>query len=231
MLIYNYSRSTFELINESEARLDPVGQEPLIPAYATDVVPPTPGENQIPVFDEETKVWLLVPDFRGTVYYDSNKLPTQIFELNVLVPEDCTTEIPPEVNGRFYVLSGKSWVVMPITEVKEMKISESYYNTAGAMDENLSMYSKGELDTWSRMNDECVQYKTDGTIGTLMSKKIAVDPIYNTADKLADMTVTEYDNYINNKYNLEAQRSQHKLNITNETDVVALMNYDTSVSL
>lgn len=232
MLIYNYSRTTFELVGEGvEARLDPVGQNPMIPAFATSVEPPTAGDNQVAVFDQGAQTWSLMDDFRGTVYYNADMVPTTITTIGETVPADCTTEAPPETNPQYYELSGTSWVPKSIEDVRVMKTNEAYMNTAMVMDQNLSIYSKGEMDTWSKMNDECVQFQADGTVGPLMTKKIAVDPIYNTAEALATMTVTEYDTYLTGKYNLEAQRSQHKLNIDSETDVMVLMNYDTSVSL
>ncbi len=122
-------------------------------------------------------------------------------------------------------------VLKPIEEIRLIKIDELYKNIASIMDRGLERYSNGEMETWSKMNDECVEYKKSGIIGSLMAKKIASSPIYNTADKLADMTIAEYMGYITKKYNLEAQRDQHKLNINSITDINDLINYDISVIL
>lgn len=230
MLIYNYSRNTFEYVGEpKEARLDPIGNNPLIPAFATTIEPPSTGDNEVAVFNEETNEWSIQDDYRGTVYYDENGFPSNITNIGEDVPDGFTTEQPPEKVKYYNIING-SWTLKPINDIKELKINDVYENVAILMDELLGLYSMGETDTWSKMNDECVQYQADGTIGPLMAAKISVDPEYNTADKLATMTIAEYQQYITRKFNIEAQRSQHKININSITDVNTLLEYDTSVS-
>ncbi len=62
MLIYHYDRDTFAYLGSSEARPSPL--EPgkfLIPAYATELMPPSPAQGQIATFNEQTGAWSLVP--------------------------------------------------------------------------------------------------------------------------------------------------------------------------
>ena len=67
MQIYSYSRSVSEFLGELTAKLDPVGGNPLIPAYATATPPPTAGENQVAIFSDYT--WSLQEDHRGRIVW------------------------------------------------------------------------------------------------------------------------------------------------------------------
>ena len=231
MLFYNYSRETFEYIGEpEEARLDPVEQQPMIPAFATTIAPPSVEANKIAIFDSEAGKWSVVSDFRGTVYYKDNGASDIITNTGAVIPDGCSTIAPP-AKVWFYTISDNQWIPKPIDTIKEMKISEAYSVAANVMSTLLNKYSAGERETWSKMNDECIEYKSSGTVGSLMLKKISTSPIYNTADKLVDMTITEYQLFIDKKFSIEAQRDHHKINIESVTDVDALINYDVSVSL
>lgn len=96
MEIYHYSKKNQEYIGSTDARLDPkeagLGEEKyLIPANATTIVPPVVGIKQAAVFDQ---AWILVPDYRGDLVYDSETgQPFIITEINV-VPG--VTKPPPE---------------------------------------------------------------------------------------------------------------------------------------
>lgn len=94
---------TGEYLGESEAKESPL--EPgvfRIPAYATDVAPPTYTTNEIPVFSSDT--WSIVEDWRGTVYWlpgdgDSNDAEVldgrEIEDLGVEPPSDAFFSFPP----------------------------------------------------------------------------------------------------------------------------------------
>jgi len=69
MQIYNYHFKTGEYIGPENAVESPL--EPgkyLIPAHATDQVPPVPGENQVAAFVADA--WVLRADYRANLYYD-----------------------------------------------------------------------------------------------------------------------------------------------------------------
>jgi len=231
MLYYDYSSETLELLGDGqEADLDPIEQKPMLPALATFIEPPVDETNKIQIFNEDDETWSVDDDFRGTDHFDSSGFHYIINDIGETVPVDHTTETPPD-SVVYYTISNGSWETKPIEDVREMKINDAYRATVSAMDDHLSKYSKGEMDTWSKMNDECLLFQADGTVGPLMTSKTSSSPIYDTPEKLATMTVTEYQNYINGKYNLEGQRDQHKININDITDVGVLIDYDTSVSL
>lgn len=74
MIIYNYHPITKEFVSSSEADPDPL--EPgayLIPANATEIVPPLgiPAEHAA-IFSPITG-WSVVPDLRGQTFYDANR--------------------------------------------------------------------------------------------------------------------------------------------------------------
>ncbi|WP_321341522.1 hypothetical protein [uncultured Cohaesibacter sp.] len=73
MDIYSFHPTAREFLGRSLARLDPLETEVsgsdvfLLPANATFTVPPTYGENEIPVFNGTA--WEIVVDWRGTEYW------------------------------------------------------------------------------------------------------------------------------------------------------------------
>lgn len=75
MLVYNYDPFTGELLNASEADLSPLDAEQgrddvyLIPANATQIVPPTAEANYTAVFDSNSQTWSSVIDNRSVVAY------------------------------------------------------------------------------------------------------------------------------------------------------------------
>lgn len=99
--VYNYDAETREYLGSNDARLDPLETEAqgqdvfLLPGNATWDEPPTAGENEAAVYGEDEQ-WSIVPDFRGTDYWDSDGVDAQIEELGETVPGDCTTTAPPD---------------------------------------------------------------------------------------------------------------------------------------
>lgn len=92
MDIYHYSGRNGEYLGVSEAKLDPVGSNPMIPGNATDQEPPTPGNNQAARFNAGT--WEIVPDYRGSVWYDDQANQHTITEINQ-EPDPAWTEQKP----------------------------------------------------------------------------------------------------------------------------------------
>lgn len=68
--IYHYEGQTGELLKSDYAQLDPVGNNPMIPANATDLEPPPIRDGYARCFD---KGWRYVQDNRGkSVYHKAN---------------------------------------------------------------------------------------------------------------------------------------------------------------
>lgn len=101
MLIYNYHPETKEYIGSSEADRSPLEEDVyLIPAYATDIKPPSVNENQKPVFNNGQ--WSIVADYRGTEYWLSDGSKHTITELGVELPSNAIVN-EPETSQRHQV--------------------------------------------------------------------------------------------------------------------------------
>lgn len=232
MVIYHYSKTTKEFLTRSTINENsPMFSNNVSKMkYTTTIKPPATNKNEVAVFDEENNLWKKLPDFRGVQYYDVNGSSTMITDINVVVPPQCTINTPPS-NLQYYRLVGSVWTLKDIEILKQLKINELYSYVALLMESSISKYAPAERETWLRMYDECIQYRSDGTIGMLMSKKISTSPTHNTADKLADWTIDQYTSYIDVKFDLEAQRGQHKLNIQNLTTQQDVVDYDITCSI
>ncbi|MFA5161136.1 MAG: tail fiber assembly protein [Elusimicrobiales bacterium] len=105
MRIYNYSPRTGEFLFASTADASPL--EPgkyLIPADATEQVPPPPGTQQVAVFKDGA--WTLQPDLRGQKFYrKSDGIPVVMASIGV-VPYEFTTAPRPSESHSW---DGASW--------------------------------------------------------------------------------------------------------------------------
>lgn len=82
--IYHYDGETGEYLDASEARVDPIDGNPLVPAHATTDDPPTAGSNQAAVYRNGN--WSLVADYRGTIYWTPGGEKHEIDALGVTPP-------------------------------------------------------------------------------------------------------------------------------------------------
>lgn len=109
MNVYHFIPETGELLNQTQARSCPRGGGHLIPANATATAPPETGNNQCAVFDAEAGTWDLVPDFRGTQYWDEDGNRHVIVALNVEIPAGSAPTAPPEeMEAPFW--GGSQWL-------------------------------------------------------------------------------------------------------------------------
>lgn len=96
MTIYNYDKDTKEFLNSSTANASPleIGVF-LIPSNATDIEPPIENLNEKAVFDEATKTWGIVPDFRNESYWLKSDKSKVEFKLGDTVDTTTMTDVPP----------------------------------------------------------------------------------------------------------------------------------------
>jgi hypothetical protein len=93
MIIYNYSSIDFSFTYKSEAEQDPLDPSNyLIPAFATTIAPPTPGEHQASCFINGA--WQFVENWIGVPYYLPDGTLTQNDSLGPL-PTGATFTKPP----------------------------------------------------------------------------------------------------------------------------------------
>ncbi|MFH2432176.1 tail fiber assembly protein [Citrobacter freundii] len=102
--IYNLSASTNEFIGKGDGYI-PANTG--LPAYSTDIAPPTVKDGFVAVFNPESDKWSLVEDHRGKTVYDIHTgQATTIIQLGKL-PDDVVSVAP---EGHFVKWDGEKWV-------------------------------------------------------------------------------------------------------------------------
>jgi len=105
MNIYNYSQITNEYLSTKEARLDPIDQQPMLPAYSTAVTIPTIPTGFAVVFNGTT--WDLLEDHRGDTVYDTDTKEQLAYGEIGIIDSQYTTIAPLE----FSTWNGNAWIV------------------------------------------------------------------------------------------------------------------------
>ncbi|EPH3308710.1 tail fiber assembly protein [Citrobacter freundii] len=102
--IYNLSSATNEFIGKGDGYI-PANTG--LPAYSTDIAPPSAKAGFVAVFNYESEKWSIVEDHRGKVVYDIHT--GEAITINQLgkLPDDVVS-IAPE--GHFVKWDGKQWV-------------------------------------------------------------------------------------------------------------------------
>ncbi|HEE9836892.1 tail fiber assembly protein [Citrobacter freundii] len=102
--IYNLSSATNEFIGKGDGYI-PANTG--LPAYSTDIAPPSATAGFVAVFNFESGKWSLVEDHRGKTVYDIHT--GEAITINQLgaLPDDVVS-IAPE--GHFMKWDGKNWV-------------------------------------------------------------------------------------------------------------------------
>ncbi len=102
---------------DAPARLDPRETELqgkdifLCPRFATHIVPPVTGANEVAVWDDEFEQWEVKADFRGQVYYERFGEMKTVTEIGVLVPTGADYSLdPPDEEIHMPKLHYGAWV-------------------------------------------------------------------------------------------------------------------------
>ena len=122
MEIYNYHPEYKHLTAVSIADESPL--EPgvyLIPAYATDIEPPTCESNQIQVFDGTS--WDIIEDQRGIYYSTQTQEIIENYD-PLETPENATKEEPPEVSEGKVLNWNDGWVLEDIPSTPVLTSAE-----------------------------------------------------------------------------------------------------------
>lgn len=120
--VYSYNPQSG--VYEGTMYAPPSPEEPgrfIIHANSTELEPPTVGENQAAVFDKNSKQWILRPDYRGKIYYDTVTREKQAIKEVGVEPAMAWTELEPADPD--HVWNGQTWVV-PFEVQKERKKAE-----------------------------------------------------------------------------------------------------------
>ena len=114
MKIYNYNKTTGELLNESIATIDPVetkiqGKDIyLIPANGTMIKPPITEEKEIAVFDGEK--WDIKADYRNeNVFNKTNREEQTVSHIGEI--DDNYTNVAPQNQYQIWSDENNDWVI------------------------------------------------------------------------------------------------------------------------
>lgn len=120
--IYNYHPEYKYFTLQSEAMPDPLEWGVyLAPAHSTCIQPPPVSNNEIQIFNTETKTWSVIPDNRG-IYYSTSE---ENFGQEITVYDPCAnvetlTQIQPNFvdveEGNTLDWNGTNWIQKPITQ-------------------------------------------------------------------------------------------------------------------
>ncbi|EJD6418593.1 tail fiber assembly protein [Citrobacter freundii] len=102
--IYNLSSSTNEFIGKGDGYI-PANTG--LPAYSTDIAPPSAPDGFVAVFDSESGKWSLVEDHRGESVYDIRTGQLVNVETLGALPDNTVSSAP---DGEYVKWDGKSWV-------------------------------------------------------------------------------------------------------------------------
>ena len=93
-IVYNFDENG-AYCGASEADRSPLEDDVyLIPAFATDVMPPATGKNECPVW--ENGKWTVKPDFREKVYWLDDGSECKIEKIGETVPLNALSQRPEE---------------------------------------------------------------------------------------------------------------------------------------
>jgi len=217
MNIFNYDAITQEYLSTSTARLDPLDQQPMIPANATSVAVIAPSAGHVAVFNGTS--WDDIEDHRGTTLYDTTTQEESTQE--ELGPIDSQyTELVPTP---YTTWSGSAWTLdLPAAQTGEIAkvdtLSEQQrlvYITNGS----------GQSLTYNQKAAEARTYKTAGYPADLTDYPFIqadVNATGNTSTVVADDIIAAEDLWISKSAAIEELRIKAKLDINAATDMASI---------
>ena len=94
---YRYNPDTLEYEHTVICQPNPARPgEFLIPPSATELEPPSAGDNEVPVFQPDSKRWTVKPDHRGTEYWLPDGTHHKIEQIGEVLPDNALNELPPD---------------------------------------------------------------------------------------------------------------------------------------
>ena len=158
MIVYKYDEKTGVYASNVQAQESP--REPgvyLIPAMATDVMPPATGKNECPVW--ENGKWTVKPNFRGTKYWLHDGSEHSITEINVVPPADALFEKP----------------IIPPTfeEAKAAKLAEINAACDSILNAATATYPASEVLTFDQQTAEAKAYHADNAASVPLLSALA----------------------------------------------------------
>ena len=123
MKLYHYDDNG-HYAHTTEARLDPLAGEPLVPAGATLTAPGPAVDGQIARWNETQAQWSQVVDYRGARYWTARQGLIEITEAGVSPPTGATKL----ADGQTLIQEGETWRLRTdaddLAEAQKAKIAE-----------------------------------------------------------------------------------------------------------
>lgn len=145
--LYHYDDKGY-YTHKTEARLDPLGGEPLIPAGATLTPPAAAVDTQIARWNETQQQWSQVVDYRGQRYWTARQGLIEIADLGVLPPSGATKLMA----GQTLIQEGKTWRLRTdaddLADAKKAKIAELKAAVEKAIKSGFSSSALGQAHTY-----------------------------------------------------------------------------------
>ena len=121
--LYHYNDKGY-YTHQTEARLDPIAGEPLVPANATLTAPLPAVDGQLARWDEAEAQWSQVADYRGARYWTARAGLIEITEVGVSPPSGATKLTA----GQALIQDGETWRLRTdaddLADSRQAKIAE-----------------------------------------------------------------------------------------------------------
>lgn len=160
-----------------EATLDPMRQQPIIPAGATSIEPPEVGEHEAARWTGEA--WEVVADYRGHVYWTDGGEKHEITELGIEPPADALDEEPPEpidklaARQRGAIESGRHAAEAEGIEHNEIRYAGDPANRQ-AIREALEAAEDAGMEAFSRWKDSDGNFHVDHPVSDVWAALRAI---------------------------------------------------------
>ena len=145
--LYHYDDNGY-YTHQTEARLDPEGGEPLVPAHATLVAPLPAVETQIARWNDVQQQWSQTLDYRGRRYWTASAGLIEISEAGVSPPAGATAL----TDGQTLIQEGETWRLRTeaddLAEARQSKIAELKAAVEKAIQGGFSSSALGQAHTY-----------------------------------------------------------------------------------
>lgn len=145
--LYHYDDKGF-YTHKTEARLDPIGGEPLVPARATLTAPLPAVDTQIAKWHEAQQQWQQVVDYRGLRYWTASAGLIEITEAGASPPAGAA----PLADGQTLIQDGDTWRLRTdaddLVDAQKAKIAELKAAVEKAIKSGFSSSALGQAHTY-----------------------------------------------------------------------------------
>ena len=145
--LYHYDNQGY-YTHKTEARLDPLGGEPLVPAGATLTAPLPAVDGQIARWNQAQAQWSQVVDYRGARYWTASQGLIEITEVGVSPPSGATKLTDKQT----LIKDGEVWRLRTKTddlvEARHLKIAELKAAVEQAIKSGFTSSALGQTHTY-----------------------------------------------------------------------------------